>query len=187
MKRMVICINVILISSAWLLIAGCNGNGKGIKATVEGGGTFPEHLAGTWKTEGQSPWVISLAPDGRLLWAIISMGQTKIEPGQTTKDEMIDGQFSTVKAGQCPVSYDPATRELSITIVIEHLNIKIGNDGFEGSSEDAFYGSVSDDGKTWQPTWFSVFDYGPRFPQDEEDVVGVPLTFEKVADYQKGK
>jgi len=53
MKRMIICMSVVLISSIALLIAGCNGGGKGLKITVEGGGKFPEHLAGTWKGDQQ--------------------------------------------------------------------------------------------------------------------------------------
>ena len=147
---------------------------------------LPPEVAGTWKSEGQLPWTISLAPDAKVAWAITLMGQTKIRPNQTTRTKMIDGQFSTVQAGPCPVSYDPENRELSVTIVIEHLDVKIGDDGFEGSSEDTLYGPVSMDGKTWQTTWFSVMDYGPRFPQAQEDIVGVPLKFEKIADYKKG-
>lgn len=148
---------------------------------------LPPDVAGTWKTEGRSPWTITLAPDGKISWAITSMGQVRIRPNQTTKIEMINDKISTVSAGECPVSYDPVKRELSVTILIEHLDVKIGDDGFEGNSEDIFFGPVSKDGKTWQTTWISVFDYGPRFPQAEEDIVGVPLKFEKVADYQKDK
>lgn len=141
---------------------------------------LPPEVAGTWKTEGRMPWTIVLAPNGTVSSAITHMGQVHIRPNQTTKTEMIDGQISTISAGECPVSYDPEKRELSVTIFIEHLDVKIGNDGFEGYSEDVFLGPVSKDGKIWQTTWISVMDYGPRFPQKEEDIVPVPLTFKKV-------
>jgi len=143
---------------------------------------LPPEVAGTWKSEGHLPCTITLTPQGKVSWAITSLGQMKITPNQTTHFEMIDGQISTVIAGECPVDYDPETRELSVTIFISDMDIKIANDCIVGSNEDNFFGPVSKDGKTWNTTWINIFDYGPRFPQSKDDIEGVPLKFEKVAE-----
>lgn len=139
---------------------------------------LPSHIAGTWKAVGQ-PWKILLDKDGTILSAIVALGEVEIKPNQVTKVEMIDGQFSTYQAGDCVCDYDRKTGVLTVSIVMEYLDIKVGEDGFEGSSIDIFTGPVSADGKKWQTKWENIFDYGDRLPMDPNDI-GQPLTFVKV-------
>jgi hypothetical protein len=110
------------------------------------------------------------------------MGQAEIRPNETTKIEMKDGQFSTYKAGDCPVEYTPATRELFVSIELEDIHIVFLDNVIDGKSTDRFVGPVSQDGKEWTTEWIKIFDYGPRFPQDPNDIYAEPLVFDKIED-----
>jgi hypothetical protein len=110
------------------------------------------------------------------------MGGVEIKPNRPVKVEMRDGSYSTFKAGDCIVQYTPATRELFVSIQMEKIHIQFGENVIQGSSADRFVGPVSEDGKVWTADWIAVFDYGPRFPQAQEDVFAEPLLFEKIED-----
>jgi len=144
-----------------------------------GGDGFPAEAAGTWKAR-QSPWKIVISPDGKVSSAVVDFGEVEIRPNKTTKVEMKDDSISTYKAGDCTVEYSPATRELFVKIVLEKIRVVYLDNVIEGNSTDRFVGPVSADGKEWSADWIKVFDYGPRFPQDANDIYAVPLVFEKV-------
>jgi hypothetical protein len=149
---------------------------------------FPPGIAGTWQADG-SVWKIVISKDGRLESAIVaSLAEgTNIKPNETTTFEMQDGKMAHVIPGDCIVKYNPATRELSVGIEIREFYIPIGDDSLAGSTLDLFRGPVSWDGKVWKAEWTSVFDYGPRFPQDENDVIGgiKTVVFRKVKEKPK--
>ena len=167
---------LVLLSLSLILIVGCNQSAKVKKNDISQ--QSPLEVAGRWKAVGQ-PCEITLSRDGKVLSAVVAMGAVEIKPNEVTKVEMIDGQFSTYKAGDCTVEYDSAGKVLVVSIVLEYLDIKIGADGFEGSSIEVFTGPVSADGKKWHTIWENVFDYGERFPMDPNDM-GRPLEFVKV-------
>ena len=81
-------------------------------------------------------------------------------------------------AGDCHVQYEPETRELSVQITIDHMDVHIGSGGFEGNSQDIFWGKISPDGKTWETTWAHIYDYGPKLPFNEDNAER-PLVFRK--------
>lgn len=110
------------------------------------------------------------------------MGEVEIRPNQTTKVEMIDGSISTFKAGDCIVEYIPNTRELFVSVEMKEIHVVYLDNMLDGNSIDRFVGPVSKDGKTWTADWINVFDYGPHFPQDANDIYAGPLIFEKVKD-----
>jgi hypothetical protein len=147
---------------------------------------FPPALAGTWQADG-SVWRIVLSKDGKVESAVVLMGQAEIKPNETTKFEMKDGRFSHITAGDCIAEYKPAGRELVVSIEQKDIYIPLpGNDVLAGNSVDVFSGPVSRDGKTWNARQLTVFDYGPRFPQDENDINNPqPLTFRKVEEPKK--
>jgi len=138
-------------------------------------------LAGVWKAQ-DSPWKIVLSGDGTVSSAVIPMGEVEIKPNQTTKVEMKDGSFSTFKAGDCFVQFSPATRELFVSIELEKIHVKFLDNVITGNSTDRFVGRVSEDGRFWMADWITVFDYGPHFPQEPNDIATVPVIFEKLKD-----
>ncbi len=140
---------------------------------------LPPDVAGTWKAK-DNPWKIVLSPDGILSSAIIPMGEVRIRPNKTTTAEMKDGSISTFEAGDCVVEYNSKTRELFVSVEMKQIHIKFQNNEIKGNSIDRFFGPVSEDGKYWKADWVTVFDYGPLFPQDQNDIFAVPIVFEKV-------
>ena len=148
------------------------------------GKTIPMYIgiAGTWKAQ-DSPWKIVLSPDGAVSSAVIPMGEVEIKPNQTTRVEMKDGSYSTFKAGDCMVEYTPETRELFVSVEMEKIDIRFLDNVIAGNSIDRFVGPVSEDGKFWMADWITVFDYGPRFPQEPNDISATPLIFEKIEEY----
>jgi hypothetical protein len=172
---------VTTISSLTLLFLTVVGCQKAVKqpADAVAAEPLPPEVAGTWKAQS-SPWEIVLSRDGTVTSAVIPMGRVRIRPNQTTKVEMKDGSFSTYTAGDCPVDYKPANRELFVSIEMQDIHIKFMDNVIDGNSVDRFVGPVSQDGKVWMADWISVFNYGPRFPQDPNDVYAQPIVFEKV-------
>ena len=140
---------------------------------------LPPDIAGTWKAQ-DSPWKIVLSPDGTVSSAVIPMGVVEVKPNQTTKTEMKDGSYSTFRAGDCVVEYMPTTRELFVSIQMEEIHVVFLDNAIDGNSIDRFIGPVSEDGKVWTADRVTVFDYGPRFPQDANDTFGGQLIFEKI-------
>jgi len=140
---------------------------------------LPTDIAGTWKAQ-DSPWKIVISGDGTVSSAIIPMGEVEIKPNQTTNVEMKDGSLGTFKAGDCVVEYVPQTRELFVSVEMEQIHIKFLDNVIDGNSIDRFVGPVSQDGKFWMADWITIFDYGPRFPQEPNDIVAKPLVFEKI-------
>jgi len=169
----------IVFFSVWLFwsAAGCHEPPR--QSTVRK--PLPTDIAGTWKAQ-DSPWKIVLSDDGTVSSAVIPMGEVEIKPNQTVKVEMKDGSFSTFKAGDCVVQYTPATRELFVSVQMEKIHIKYEDNVIEGKSIDRFVGPISEDGKVWTAAWITVFDYGPQFPQDPNDISAEPLIFEKIKD-----
>ena len=162
-------INIILLVWFLLTVLGCQ---KTARLT---------DIAGTWKAR-DNPWTIVLSPDGTVSSAVIPMGEVQIKPNQTTTAKMKDGSLSTFKAGDCVVEYTPKTRELFVGIEMKDIHIKFQNNEIKGNSMDRFIGPVSQDGKYWKADWITVFDYGPLFPQDPNDVTATPVVFEKMRD-----
>jgi hypothetical protein len=136
-------------------------------------------LSGTWKAQ-TSPWTITLDRQGRVQSARIPLGDVEIKPHQTTRVPMKDGSVSSWRAGPCTAEYNHDIRELSITIVIEKFHINYKNNNLTGHQWNLLTGMVSPDGTTWTPDWINMSDYGPRFPQDTNDMYVEKLKFQKI-------
>lgn len=145
---------------------------------------LPPQVAGTWQAR-DSDWMIVLDPNGTVASARIPMGQVWIRPNKTTRAEMKDGSWSTYEGGDCVVKYDPVRRELYVLVEVAKVAIKYLENNLEGNSTDRFIGAVSEDGKKWTADWITQFDYGPRFPQDPNDVFAGTLIFDKVEDEEQ--
>jgi len=167
---------VFLFACIGLLMCGCPRSvdrGPVVKSVL------PEDIAGTWKAR-ESAWKIVLDRNGTVSSAVVSMGEVEVRPNKTTEFDMKDGSISRIKGGDCVVDYTAATRNLYVSIEVEEVHIVFGEAVIDGNSVDRFIGHVSEDGKEWVVDWINVFDYGPRFPQDPNDVYAQPLIFEKI-------
>lgn len=178
-----------------MVFVGCQGRMGG----ALGGGVpvLPADIAGTWKAEG-SPWRIELSPDGTVLSAVIAMGEVEIRPNETTNIEGQHGEPGIFSAGDCSVEYDPANRELMVTIEMERIYMDMGTI-LDGNSAYYFIGPVSADFTTWETIRFVYLDAGvfkvdPNATGDEPKLVrtgvlrqdpgegGSALIFRKVED-----
>lgn len=170
-------INIVL--SIWFLltILGCQRTARLDQARRD----LPPDIVGTWKAL-DNPWTIILSHDGTVSSAVIPMGEVQIRPNKTTTAIMKDDSISTFTAGDCIVEYTPKTRELFVSIEMEKIHVKFPDNVIDGNSIDRFVGTVSEDGKFWMADWLTVFNYGPLFLQDPNEITATPLVFEKMID-----
>lgn len=114
---------------------------------------FPEFLMGTWQTD-KSKWRFTFEPDGRISRLTHYGGmEFDVEKGFLTENwrGSIEANFFL---GPCEAKYDPESRQLSVTVVIENYVIdECGVELMEGNFHDQLTGSISEDGKNWQVTW----------------------------------
>lgn len=164
--------------STWIVLStfGCANSGR----RSDDAAVLPVDVAGTWQARDDEVWRIVLNPNGAVSSAVIPMGEVEVRPNKTTRVEMADGKRSTFKAGDCIVEYTPATRELFVSIEMKKIHVVYVDNVVEGSSLDRFMGTVSQDGKVWTADLISVYDYGPRFPQEPNDIYAEPVVFDKI-------
>ena len=181
---------VVLIGCAVVLLGfvGCQSANKGVEVIIEDGGQFPEFLVGRWKAYGKSGWEFVFKPDGTISSIIHSLGRVRLKPGQVTTVPMKMGGKSVYEPGQWFVYYTPATRELTVKIILKSFYAEVGGGIVEGKSKDIFTGKIDEDGKTWLVDQTSFPDYTahtdkyPNFRMAEDPNTGITitLTFEKV-------
>jgi hypothetical protein len=158
---------MLLVGGSVLLMAGCghppHGRSAGMRVVVEGHLPFPDTLAGTWKAD-RDGWEFTLAPDGSISSAVISLGRVRVVPGRTTAVPTTTGSTATFTPGPWTVLYDPGTRELTVRITMAHIHADLGGSLLEGSSTDVFNGPVSPAGDTWKVEWTTFTHYTARSP-----------------------
>lgn len=135
-----------------------------LEVVISGDGKFPEELVGNWKSDR---WAFTFEKDGRISKAIISMARAKIIPGEITTVPSIGGT-GTFIPGDWLVTYEPDSRELTVKVVMNYINIELGKDTFRGRNEDIIIGTVSEDGSVWETTINSFLDY-EMFPVPPEE------------------
>jgi hypothetical protein len=161
---------MIFLICVFLVIGGCQGgasNKSGVDVVIEGGGEFPQSLAGAWENEKSdlNYWRIVFEPDGTVSSAIVPLGEVEVRPNRTTKTKGPNGEPRIVKAGDFQISYKPQSRELTLDIKIEHLYLDMGVYGIlKGSWEFFITGDISEDGKTWESDIFNSPDVVALLP-----------------------
>jgi hypothetical protein len=160
----------------------------GMEVSIEGGdGQFPEFLVGKWKSDKHG-WEFNFEPDGKISSAVVTMGRTRMEPGEIRQVPMKMGKKGEFTPGKWEVYYDYDIRELMVRIVIEHFYMEIADDVLEGKTEDLLVGNISEDETTWEVAWKSFPDYVAHFPDkpdfkmaaDPEWGVDYTITFSKI-------
>lgn len=176
---------LVCLSATALTLTGCGGgsDNEGVKAAVEGGGSFPEFLVGTWIADiqgGGGQWRFVFTPDGRVS-EVVEIWQEVLHPNQTTDFNMPDGP-SHITAGDFFVEYRPAKRELAVRIDLKDIHILFyGAFVLDANSSDYFTGPVSEDGNTWTAERISIFSFSD-LPQDPNNLSPdeEPVVFKKV-------
>ena len=166
--------NRLVVLTGLLVILGVSGC-----VSEQRGAVIPSHAAGIWQAE-DSAWRIVVNSDGSIGSAVIPMGEVEVRPNETTRVLMKDDSYSTFKAGDCFAEYYPEHGELYVSVEMDAIHVVFLDNVVDGNSLDYFVGPVSEDGKEWKAEWVNVFDYGPRFPQEPNDIVPTPLFFRKV-------
>lgn len=152
-------IKFFLVSIVAFFISGCSSTGgKAVEVIVDGNGRFPEQLAGTWRSDNNA-WEFEIKPDGKIEWAIISLGSVKIEPGKTVTVPMRLGGKGVFKPGEWTVWYLQKQHELTVEISIDYFRTELGEDVVHGKTQDIFTGSVSPDGTLWEADRYSYPEY----------------------------
>jgi hypothetical protein len=154
---------------------------------VDGGGQFPEHLAGVWKADGGG-WEIVLEPDGTISSATVNLG-VRMRPGQVTTVPMKMGGKGVFEAGPWAVRYSPERRELTVEIAIANFRAELGKNVIKGRRLDLFIGTISPDGRSWWANRFSFPEYvadtkkhrNYKLTVDPNDAPHEELLFQKVS------
>ena len=180
---------LVICSSVLMVISGCGGaskNNSGIQVVVEGGGQFPESLAGKWITENEG-WEFNFEPNGMISMAIFPQGRPRMKPGQTTKVPMVGNGEGVYVPGDWLVGYNPENRELTVKVSLKSIHIRMGDSSIDGKTTDIFVGQISENGKIWNTIWTSFCDYTGHTPQSPNSKMPTdpngetkPLIFTKV-------
>lgn len=161
MKRLVV---LLLCGLGVCMIVGCPprfDDRPAVEVSVEGGGRFPENLAGVWKADSGG-WEIVIEPNGTITSAVVSLGRVRLEPGKKTVVPMKMGGKGVFQAGPWAVYYSSERRELTVEITIESFRVELGESVVRGQTMDVFFGTVSPDGRSW---WASRFSF-PQYVAD---------------------
>jgi hypothetical protein len=168
----------LLVCSVFIcLLCGCRnpvGNEKAVDVIIEGGDSFPDFLAGTWKADNGG-WEFVFEPDGTISSAIVSLGRVRIKPGEVTTVPMLLGGKGVFKPGPWTVQYSYEQRQLIVDIKIESFRVELGESVVKGRTQDVFVGSISGDGRLW---WAERFTY-PEYIADTKKFPNHKLTVER--------
>jgi hypothetical protein len=183
------------LSAAALTLAGCGGERQvksGVDVTIEGGGEFPQFLAGKWKDK-ESKWEIVFEPNGVISSVLMGPIDKLMKPGQITTVDTLKGDKAGIgvyEPGEWMVNYSPASRELTVKVSLKNFYYEWGDELIEGDSIDIFGGPISQDGNVWQAEWTSFPHYIVSTPEHpnfdltkgmiDENGITTTLTFKKM-------
>jgi hypothetical protein len=135
-------------------IFGCQEDTKVNGTKIDGDKQFPEFLVGVWQSD-QFNWGFKFERDGSISKLKHTMGMMiNVEEGGLYEEGTEDSSGVYV-LGPCEADYDPQTRQLKVTIILEHFRMEIPLGVVEGNSKDYFSGPVSEDGKVWSVKWLN--------------------------------
>ena len=180
MKTKIILLALIVLSLE--MLTGCSGSVTDKPSVVKGGGQFPECLVGVWKPN-KSNWIFKFEPDGtikklrHLMWNYVDMDEPVVE-----LKGPVEGTFALYAMGDCTTTYEPKTRTLNVTVILDGYVMQFPHGTLEGREEDYFTGQVSEDCKTWDVKWRHYGWLEGAIPPDSELIEANPasLVFTKL-------
>ncbi|MCJ7776732.1 MAG: hypothetical protein MUP16_00210 [Sedimentisphaerales bacterium] len=158
---------LVLLGCAVLLFSGCQNYGRsksGVEVIIEGGGQFPQSLAGKWKA-GRNEWErweVVFRPNGVVSSAVTPLTD-EVRPNQTTRMQGRKGEPGFFEAGNFQVYYNPQFRELSVDIKIKQVYLDMGSIA-KGPCEYLIIGNISENGKTWDGNVYTFLDLAVLVP-----------------------
>lgn len=170
MKRFLVLFNCALL----LVLTGCQEPSRysmtpgSLEVVIEDGGEFPEYLVGKWVGDKKG-WGFIFEPGGTILVARIAMGRTEIKPGKITTLDTYSGGKAIYVPGDWLVNYSPASRELTVDLVMNYIHIDVKDGALQGKTRYVVIGTVSEDGDFW-PTTVSTFPEYEGFPTDPNEL-----------------
>ena len=158
-------ISLFVVSVGLFIVAGCQESAKKEKAvetTVKADSNFPPIMVGVWEADVNdntgAKWGIKLEKDGSIRKIIHSVaGHMNLQEGGIYGEGPDKGTFIYFIPGHCFSDYNPRTKMLKVTIVIDEYMMKLPTGELKGRIEDYFEGPISKNGKTWNVEWR---DYG---------------------------
>lgn len=156
MKRYLTFFAVMFLAS--FVITGCgepSAVGPNSISIVKGGGQFPECLVGVWKSDNYG-WAFKFEADGTInkLRHMLALHVTLDEDeGKIGMQGPEEGTFALFLMGDCTTIYEPDTRILEVTVLLEYYELILPHGVLEGGCVDTFTGQVSQDCKTWNVQW----------------------------------
>jgi hypothetical protein len=183
-------IRILLIITGVFFLVGMDGCQQEKKSPSSGPGSllsdkssnlFPEFLVGTWKAD-EARWVLTFEPDGSIssLNHFLGMEIDVSEGGLS--EQWRDGVVAAYFLGPCEAVYTPATRQLDVTIILEHFYVVFPTYQIDGNCVDYLKGPVSQDGKQWKVNWFSYGAIEGAEQPDPNMVKPKFITFTKIQD-----
>jgi len=180
MKRAIILVWTIF----FLLLSGCQNSGDksgGVCHLIPDNNQFPPSLAGIWKADASS-WQITLAPDGNVVSVIDDAGWSMVlAEGGLFSPGSQQNEFLYIVYGPCYANYNPQTRQLSVTINIEHFHIELSDAVMDTALKHYFTGPVFENGKRWN---VKLFNYA-RFEGDSSETFDPNLVDEESLVFNK--
>ena len=164
---------------ATALLGGCQSSGTGpqdnVQVIIAGGGAWPASLAGRWKSD-QHGWELAFDPDGRIASAVLSLGRVQVMPGRRTTAPTRGGQ-GIFEPGLWTVHYVPATSQLTVKIVMDHVRVEMDGNVLEGRSVDTFSGTISEPDGVWQTQWTAFTQYQVHTGQEGDVELSTDPTY----------
>jgi len=153
---------------------------------------FPQFLVGVWQAD-DSNWGFKFEPDGKISKLTHVLGvPMKVDEGSYYEEGIAGSSFLYV-LGPCDTSYDPKTKILKVSVVMDYFLMDIPPAGtLEGSEKDIFEGPVSANplrrGRTaakdliWNVKWRSYCTVEEASPPDVNFIDANPenLVFRKL-------
>jgi hypothetical protein len=162
-----------------LMLAGCQApktDRDNTQVVVEGGGAFPTSLAGRWQADRHG-WEMVIEPDGRIASVVLSLGKVEVTGGAKTTVPTMGGGQGTFEPGKWTVYYEPAMKQLTVKITMNHVRVEMAGNVLEGKSTDTFSGPISGPDGIWQAHWSAFTQYKVRTDQGDETDLSTDPTY----------
>jgi hypothetical protein len=116
---------------------------------------FPEFLVGVWKSDQYKGynWGFKFEEDGKISKLTHILGAPiKVSEGSYYEEGAQGASFLYV-LGPCETNYDPKTKILKVSVVLDYFLMDMPGGSIEGSQKDTFEGPVSAKDLVWDVKW----------------------------------
>ncbi|HDS83580.1 MAG TPA: hypothetical protein ENN97_00045 [Phycisphaerales bacterium] len=135
-----------LLSFALCLLSGCQSSVQNAQTA------FPKELAGVWQVDSGRK-AVELDEAGDLVSFTFAAGlKINVAQGGLHQEGQTPGSMLFMILGETPVEYDPATRNLKVTVHFDDYRIEVPGMALSGTMTEILEGTVSNDNTEWLAT-----------------------------------